>query len=99
MEATIEKVSKVSEQDKQLFKKVKKVHLSTLLPQHSFPTGITHAVVDEFKNVLNYCLLLDNDVRSFKAIMTLKQIIFVNFVEHFLCLLFQVFCFIFLVEN
>lgn len=53
--ATIETVNTVSEQDKQLFKKVKKVHLSTLLPKYNFPTGITHAVVDEHKNILNYC--------------------------------------------
>lgn len=51
----IETVSKVSEQDKQLFKTVKKVHASDIMPGFSFPSGIDHAVIDENKNFLNYC--------------------------------------------
>lgn len=51
----IETVDTVSAQDKELFKKVRKVHLSELLPNFNFPTGIEYAVVDENNNILNYC--------------------------------------------
>ena len=51
----IETVTKISEQDKQLFKEVKKVKATDIMKGFSFPTGIDHLVVDEHKNILNYC--------------------------------------------
>ena len=51
----IETVREVSEQDKQLFKEVKKVKASEVMKGFKFPTGVDHAIVDEFKNVLYNC--------------------------------------------
>ena len=51
----IETVTDISEQDKQLFKEVKKVKGSDIMKGFKFPTGIDHAVIDEHKNILNYC--------------------------------------------
>ena len=41
--------------EKQLFKKVKKVPLNEILPGFTYPPGFDHAVVDENKNILNFC--------------------------------------------
>jgi|TARA_R110000803_G_scaffold112660_3_gene181014 hypothetical protein len=41
--------------DKEIFKKVKKVKLSTLLPKYNFPPGFDYAVVDENNKILNFC--------------------------------------------
>lgn len=41
--------------DKELFKKVKKVELSTILPKYNFPPGFDHAIVDENNKILNFC--------------------------------------------
>jgi len=41
--------------DKELFKKVKKVKLSTILPKHKFPPGFDHAIIDENNKILNFC--------------------------------------------
>ena len=41
--------------DKDLFKKVKKVKISTLLPGFTAPPGFDHIIVDENNNILNFC--------------------------------------------
>jgi hypothetical protein len=41
--------------DKELFKKVKKVKLNAILPSFTAPVGFDHVVVDENKNILNFC--------------------------------------------
>jgi hypothetical protein len=42
-------------QDKELYKKVRKVEMSKLLPKFVSPAGFDHAVIDENKNILNFC--------------------------------------------
>jgi hypothetical protein len=41
--------------DKDLFKRVKKVKVSNLLPGFSAPPGFDHVIVDENNNILNFC--------------------------------------------
>ena len=41
--------------EKQLYKKVKKVELSKILPNFVGPPGFDHVIVDEYKNILNFC--------------------------------------------
>jgi hypothetical protein len=41
--------------DKELYKEVEKKRLSELMPNHSFPPGQDYVVVDEDKNILNFC--------------------------------------------
>lgn len=41
--------------EKELFKDVSKVNLVTLLPKYNFPPGFDHAVIDENKQILNFC--------------------------------------------
>ena len=46
---------KVEEENKNLFKKIRKTHASELLSGYSFPRGKDHIIVDEFNNILNFC--------------------------------------------
>jgi hypothetical protein len=39
----------------ELYKEVEKVSLSDLMPKHNFPPGFECAIVDENKNILNFC--------------------------------------------
>ena len=55
MTTLIETVEQVTKQDKQLFKDVRKVKTSEILPKYSFPKGKDYVVVDEFDNILNFC--------------------------------------------
>ena len=45
----------LAEKEIQLYKKVEKVELKSLLPNLNFADGLDHAIVDEFGNVLNVC--------------------------------------------
>ena len=51
----LETVKEISQQDKELFKKVYKKHTSEILPKYDFPRGKDHVIVDEFNNILNFC--------------------------------------------
>ena len=42
-------------QEKELYKKVRKVELNKILPSFVGPPGFDHVVVDENKNILNFC--------------------------------------------
>ncbi len=55
MQSLIETATKISREDKELFKEVKKVHAKEVMPGYHFPTGADHVIVDEFKNILNHC--------------------------------------------
>lgn len=69
----IEVVSDVKEQDKQLFKEVKKVHGKEIMPGFKFPTGIDHAVIDEYKNVLGYCTEGYSLVENKKVLLPIEE--------------------------
>ena len=59
------------ESENNLYKKVKKVELNKILPNFIAPPGFDYAIVDEFKNILNFCSsrynLITND-KIFKPI-------------------------------
>lgn len=61
--------------EKELYKGVEKLKLSTLLPEHTFPPGFDHAVVDEDENILNFC--------SSRYALVKNELIFKPIEEHF----------------
>ncbi len=42
-------------QEKELYKKVKKIKMSKVLPKFVSPVGFDYAIIDEHKNILNFC--------------------------------------------
>ena len=45
----------IKAKEKELYKPIEKVQLSTLLSKHSFPSGNEYAIIDSDKNILNFC--------------------------------------------
>lgn len=50
--------------DIELYKEVRKVKLSTILPKFKFPPGFDHAIVDKENNILNFCSSRYNLVKN-----------------------------------
>jgi hypothetical protein len=50
--------------DIELYKEVRKVKLSTILPKFKFPPGFDHAIVDKDNNILNFCSSRYNLVKN-----------------------------------
>ena len=50
--------------DLELYKEVRKVKLSTILPKFKFPPGFDHAIVDGENNILNFCSSRYNLVKN-----------------------------------
>jgi hypothetical protein len=59
--------------DKDLFKNVKKVKLSTILPKHSFPPGFDHAIIDDDKKILNFCSKRYSLVKNKTVLQPIEQ--------------------------
>lgn len=43
------------QQERELYKVVKKIKLTELLPDKKFPAGFDHAIIDQYGNILNFC--------------------------------------------
>lgn len=71
--------------DEELFKKVKKVKLSTVLPGFKYPPGFDHAIIDENKNILNFCsgrYSLVSNASVFKPIEEYLKECNLDFIRH-----------------
>jgi len=53
-----------SKGDKELYKDVRKIKMSEILPKLSFPPGFDHAIIDENNNLLNFCSSRYNLVKN-----------------------------------
>ncbi len=60
-------------QEKELYKKVRKVELNKILPNFVGPPGFDHVVVDENKNILNFCSSRYNLVPNAKIFKPIER--------------------------
>jgi hypothetical protein len=67
--------------DKDLFKDVKKVKLSELLPNYRFPPGFDHAVVDVNNNILNFCSERYNLIPNHLILLPLEAYFKINKID------------------
>ena len=67
--------NKIIAQNKELYKTVSKVKLSDILPQYSFPEGEEYAVIDEDKNILNFCSGVYSLIENEKLYLPIEKMI------------------------